>query len=555
MHLYFQELGRYRQTNPEIFDNKKVKQFFAFDAQKAKVIPRVLQDAILLKAMEDGEESYLIDLVLSIFVFSRANALSQVRKDPSTVHHKNKQQQIPLHLAVINRQLNFCTFLITNGSEINHRDENGYVNILSLSLYNTPSEHNIYSIFRCTPLHLAAQSGDHQVLLLFLYIQETEKRCENKAGNTALHLFAQNFESAKLDLLVLSLILEKMLEKLPPHEVKAFINKANKKGETALHFASYRGSIHIMEMLLAHGADYNALTETDESPLCYAIKNGGKGNRDAIMLLLTEGANIYMGPTNGLPVSLKFVNKFLKKIERGDNASDSSDSAERFLNEAGSFEGEGRNVMRTWAEKRRGMKQKQREEKRKRKEAKKQLKANKKAMKDSVKSTTHELKTARQEAKRKRREEQKKKKKEDFEHHENENEEAHEKPTLKEPHHKHPHTHPHAHPHAQGHAADEFSASLRYSIMDQFPSLKVNALLQVSTRFNDEDMQKVRLISLSHLSLSPVSLSLYLSPLFSPILNNLTFYEQIVADIESLALDIENLDESFISSTDSDELK
>ena len=67
LHLYFQELGRYRQTNPEIFDNKKVKQFFAFDAQKAKVIPRVLQDAILLKVMEDGEESYLIDLVFQYF--------------------------------------------------------------------------------------------------------------------------------------------------------------------------------------------------------------------------------------------------------------------------------------------------------------------------------------------------------------------------------------------------------------------------------------------------------------------------------------------------------
>lgn len=68
------------------------------------------------------------------------------------------------------------------------------------------------------------------------------------------------------------------------------LNETDMDGETPLHRASKRGNTETAKLLLEWGAEVDALTVQNESPLMYACK--GKQNINLIHLLLKHKANI-----------------------------------------------------------------------------------------------------------------------------------------------------------------------------------------------------------------------------------------------------------------------
>ncbi len=118
-----------------------------------------------------------------------------------------------------------------------------------------------------TPLMRAARAGDAAVMRLLLE-KGADPKLTTKEGNTAL-MFAAGVgyrdknttgsESEALEALKVSV------------EAGLDIQQANAKGETALHGAASRGADTIVQFLVERGADLNAKTKQDHTPLDIAL--------------------------------------------------------------------------------------------------------------------------------------------------------------------------------------------------------------------------------------------------------------------------------------------
>ncbi|MEI7580530.1 MAG: ankyrin repeat domain-containing protein [bacterium] len=73
----------------------------------------------------------------------------------------------------------------------------------------------------------------------------------------------------------------------PGKKVRSGINIQNSLKETALHLAAGYGLDYIITLLLAHGADKEALTVAKNTPLNFAV---GRGHLSSVRLLLDSGA-------------------------------------------------------------------------------------------------------------------------------------------------------------------------------------------------------------------------------------------------------------------------
>ena len=95
------------------------------------------------------------------------------------------------------------------------------------------------------------------------------------AGYTPLHHACNRGHSAIVSIL------------LRNHQ--SIINLRNDAGESALHMAVYGGNMNIVEQLLDHNADIDAVNEYNETPLFYAAR---KSMPALVRLLLQRGSNI-----------------------------------------------------------------------------------------------------------------------------------------------------------------------------------------------------------------------------------------------------------------------
>ncbi|MCI7404473.1 ankyrin repeat domain-containing protein [Pyramidobacter sp.] len=166
------------------------------------------------------------------------------------------------------------------------------------------------------------------------------------AGYNALHEAARDADAAMTELLlaygadanaptaggstekggVTALILAAQEEKgLPVAELLlkhgADPNAANAKGFRALHYAASKGNAALAELLLARGAEIDALTSDGRSPLIFAV--GETDNLAVAKLLLDRGADVNLRPKetahSPLTWALKNYNRpaALLLIERG----------------------------------------------------------------------------------------------------------------------------------------------------------------------------------------------------------------------------------------------
>jgi len=127
------------------------------------------------------------------------------------------------------------------------------------------------------------------------------------------HEFNEAIESArsksligKTDLIIaIAINDEERIKKIMANPERAQINKPDRQGRHAIHFAAMVGNTKVIKALLSAGAKVNAVDGKRRSPLFYAVQND---NNDAYDLLLENGARPTQQALGG--VNLAMVSAF-----------------------------------------------------------------------------------------------------------------------------------------------------------------------------------------------------------------------------------------------------
>ena len=122
-------------------------------------------------------------------------------------------------------------------------------------LAETPAAVNAKDALGDTPLHVAAQVGDLELVKLLL-AANADVNARANAGWTALHWAAYWSHREMAELLLRN---------------NANVNAKNSAGYTPLHWAAWRDNNALAELLLAHKADVNAADHDRRTPLHYAV--------------------------------------------------------------------------------------------------------------------------------------------------------------------------------------------------------------------------------------------------------------------------------------------
>ena len=124
-----------------------------------------------------------------------------------------------------------------------------------------------------TPLHTAIAADAHGVFTILLNDRRTVLEARADDGSTALILAAR-------------LEIENVVEQLIQHHVD--VNAVDHAGKSALHWAAEVNNKQSCEMLLKHGANKDIQNEREETPLFLASK---EGSIDCVRILLQSFAN------------------------------------------------------------------------------------------------------------------------------------------------------------------------------------------------------------------------------------------------------------------------
>ena len=131
--------------------------------------------------------------------------------------------------------------------------------------------------YKYTLLILASANGNAQVVK-YLLNQGANVRAETDQGTNSFSLAA---EKGHLNIV-------KLLHSKDP----SILEQKDKKGRTALIWASMKGHLDVVKFLVQNGADKNVLSNEGETPLLVASTN----NHDDVVISLTQiGGTITVG--------------------------------------------------------------------------------------------------------------------------------------------------------------------------------------------------------------------------------------------------------------------
>ena len=160
----------------------------------------------------------------------------------------------PLHQAVNAGDIERVKSLLSDGADVNAKDDKGN-----------------------TPLHLLARYGyKKQDIAELLIAKGADVNARNKDGWTPLHFTAWRSYTGHLN--IAKLLIDK----------SADIHARAKDGRIPLHYAAGSRSLGMVELLLAKGTDVNARDWQDWTALHSAA---GRTAKSVVELLLAEGAD------------------------------------------------------------------------------------------------------------------------------------------------------------------------------------------------------------------------------------------------------------------------
>lgn len=166
----------------------------------------------------------------------------------------------PLHIAVLEGQLEAVEILIDNGADLEAEDE----------------------LSGGHPLHLAAALGRTEILTL-LVARGADPEARDAKGRTPLILSTIAGHAGAVEALLDS--------STDPDASEPY------QGTTALHNAAFNGRLEVIELLLAHGAALDPLDSDGGTPLHWAV---GNGQSEVIRLLVGRGADVNRKNNAGL---------------------------------------------------------------------------------------------------------------------------------------------------------------------------------------------------------------------------------------------------------------
>lgn len=146
--------------------------------------------------------------------------------------------------------------LVQHGADVNARDEMGY-----------------------TPVHRAAKNGSPRASAALLKCWHADPCASANDGVTPLHLAAGCRSEHSIE--IAALLMERC---------QSVVHKIDDFGNTPLHRAAMSGSVDMVSLLLACGANVRAANHTGAEPLHYATQTGLKVPADVIELLVRRGA-------------------------------------------------------------------------------------------------------------------------------------------------------------------------------------------------------------------------------------------------------------------------
>ncbi|KAI0123906.1 ankyrin repeat-containing domain protein, partial [Xylariales sp. AK1849] len=190
------------------------------------------------------------------------------------------------HLAAKSGNSAYIPLLIQYLIDPNAQDASGYtalhyaVETKSVDFVKTITQEvsglrvNLEDCWRRTPLHLAAENGDHEITQLLLACRSTSQNWKDSDGNTPLHKATASGHI-------------KCVEALCGPEN---LNEPGENGATVLHIAASHGLREIVDLLLDKGADIDVMggPGTLQTPLDQAIVHE---RLDIVDLLLDRDAS------------------------------------------------------------------------------------------------------------------------------------------------------------------------------------------------------------------------------------------------------------------------
>ena len=247
------------------------------------------------------------------------------------INKGRNDKQTPLMVAAENGQVSVATFLIEHGADVELQDEDGNTalhhalfdpdvscEILSC-LIGSGADVNGVNKLKHTPLMIAANGGNINALNLLIKHGAHDVDLQDNYDWTALHhaVYGSNFSCEILSCLIgrgadvnartnnRDTPLMKAAAKGDINAVSSLVkcganvDLQGKTGQTALHYAvlgSQASICEILSCLIKNGADVNAHTFRNETPLMFASDDG---NVNVVTFLIKHGADVGLQDKDG----------------------------------------------------------------------------------------------------------------------------------------------------------------------------------------------------------------------------------------------------------------
>ncbi|PRP78428.1 signal-induced proliferation-associated 1-like protein 1-like [Planoprotostelium fungivorum] len=198
-----------------------------------------------------------------------------LKKDRYDINCEDEESgQTPLHVAADHGRFDIVYQLLTRGANVDSRDKQEW-----------------------TPLHCSAKgtTPEHLTTSSLLVTRGANPNAVNINHATPIHYIIRRPYSEEL-IEVLSLMIEK----------GAILDLRNALGESPLMNAVSACLTESVRFLIDHGADVNARSNRNRTPLHYAVERGPEA-RDIVLLLLKNGADKHAKATeaaNSTPVEI-----------------------------------------------------------------------------------------------------------------------------------------------------------------------------------------------------------------------------------------------------------
>jgi ankyrin repeat protein len=211
----------------------------------------------------------------------------QLLAQGANVHARNCFGRTPLHDAVESLSLDTVTTLLSYGADPNVVDDDGMTPLFKAVQLNSPEIVEVLlrnkacsyaSVHTITPLHHAAYTGNLDIIRLLLEYKAF-RNAQNMWKRTPLHDALHITDIQKCIKVCSALIDEKTDLRIKDCDGNTPIFLAMKKGDDA---------VEIVDLLLKHGADYNA-SVNGITPLHFAAFNG---HYKLVKLLCHYGAHV-----------------------------------------------------------------------------------------------------------------------------------------------------------------------------------------------------------------------------------------------------------------------